>query len=84
PARRVRLVTAIRAEALNAGIEEDPGITATMSPAEALTRIDRFVCDIKASQFGDGLHVYGQGAGEREGLLTALAGRRVEAGPSGS
>ena len=84
PARRVRLVTAIRAEAQVAGIEQDLGITATMSAAEALTRIDRFVCDIKASQFGDGLHVYGQGAGEREGLLTALAGRRVAAGPSGS
>ena len=84
PARRVRLVTAIRAEAQAAGIEQDLGITADMSAAEALTRIDRFVCDIKASQFGDGLHVYGQGAGEREGLLTALAGRRVAAGPSGS
>lgn len=84
PARRVRLVTAVRAEAQAAGIEQDIGITTTMSTAEALTRIDRFVCDIKASQFGDGLHVYGQGAGEREGLLTALAGRRVAAGPSGS
>jgi cobaltochelatase CobN len=84
PARRGRLVAAVRAEAQAAGIEQDLGITATMSAAEALTRIDRFVCDIKASQFGDGLHVYGQGAGEREGLLTALAGRRVAAGPSGS
>jgi cobaltochelatase CobN len=84
PARRVRLVAAVRAEAEAAGVEQDLGLTATMSAAEALTRIDRFVCDIKASQFGDGLHVYGQGAGEREGLLTALAGRRVAAGPSGS
>ena len=84
PARRVRLVAAVRAEAQVAGIEQDLGIAASMSPAEALTRIDRFVCDIKASQFGDGLHVYGHGAGEREGLLTALSGRRVAAGPSGS
>ena len=84
PARRVRLVAAVRAEAQVAGIEQDLGIAASMSPAEALTRIDRFVCDIKASQFGDGLHVYGNGAGEREGLLTALSGRRVAAGPSGS
>jgi cobaltochelatase CobN len=84
PARRVRLIAAIRNEAQSAGIEQDLGLTAAMSPAEAITRIDRFVCDIKASQFGDGLHVYGQGAGEREGLLTALAGRRVAAGPSGS
>lgn len=84
PARRVRLVATIRAEAQSAGVERDLGLTATSTAAEAITRIDRFVCDIKASQFGDGLHVYGQGAGEREGLLTALAGRRVAAGPSGS
>jgi cobaltochelatase CobN len=84
PARRVRLVATIRAEAQSAGVEQDLGLTATSTAAEAITRIDRFVCDIKASQFGDGLHVYGQGAGEREGLLTALAGRRVAAGPSGS
>jgi cobaltochelatase CobN len=84
PARRLRLIAAIRAEAQSAGIEQDLGLSATSTAAEAITRIDRFVCDIKASQFGDGLHVYGQGAGEREGLLTALAGRRVAAGPSGS
>ncbi len=84
PARRVRLVATIRAEAQSAGVEQDLGLTATSTAAEAITRIDRFVCDIKASQFGDGLHIYGQGAGEREGLLTALAGRRVAAGPSGS
>jgi cobaltochelatase CobN len=84
PARRVRLIAVIRAEAKSVGIEQDLGLAATASAAEAITRIDRFVCDIKASQFGDGLHVYGQGVGEREGLLTALAGRRVAAGPSGS
>ena len=27
---------------------------------EAITRIDRFVCDVKDSQFGDGLHVFGR------------------------
>ncbi|MEP3686203.1 MAG: cobaltochelatase subunit CobN, partial [Sulfitobacter dubius] len=54
------------------------------SSAEALTRIDAFVCDIKESQYGDGLHVFGAGEGEWDGLLTALAGRRVTSGPSGS
>jgi hypothetical protein len=55
--------------------------------AEAIARIDRFVCDVKDSQYGDGLHVFGrgeQGAAERHGLLAALAGRRVAAGPAGS
>jgi cobaltochelatase CobN len=57
---------------------------ADASAAEAITRIDRFVCDIKESQFGDGLHIFGQGTGEFDGLTAALAGRRVAAGPAGS
>ncbi|MBM9400119.1 cobaltochelatase subunit CobN [Gluconacetobacter azotocaptans] len=84
PARRDRLIEAIRAEARAAGVEQDLGIPQGAGAAEAIVRIDRFVCDIKESQFGDGLHVYGQGAGEREGLLTALSGRYVPPGPAGS
>ncbi|MDP4032355.1 MAG: cobaltochelatase subunit CobN [Pseudorhodobacter sp.] len=84
PARRGRLIASIRAEAQSAGVEDDLDLAANASPAEAITRIDRFVCDIKQSQFGDGLHVYGQGPGEMAGLLAALAGQRVAAGPSGS
>lgn len=87
PARRDRLIRAIRDEARGRGVEDDLGLGEDASPAEAITRIDRFVCDIKESQFGDGLHVFGSGAcgtEERAGLLAALAGRRVEPGPSGS
>ncbi|MGR3502608.1 cobaltochelatase subunit CobN [Pseudaestuariivita sp.] len=87
PRRRDRLIETIREEAQATGVETDLGLDADASAAEAITRIDRFVCDIKESQFGDGLHVYGtgpHGAGEKEGLLSALAGRRVNAGPSGS
>lgn len=42
---------------------------------------------MKASQFGDGLHVFGrgeQGAAERNGLLAGLDGRWIAPGPSGS
>ncbi|MDD8023334.1 MAG: cobaltochelatase subunit CobN, partial [Paracoccaceae bacterium] len=87
PARRTRLIGDIRDEARALGVEADLGIPAQASAAEAITRIDRFVCDIKESQFGDGLHVFGRGAcgdAERAGLLTALDGRRVAPGPSGS
>ncbi|MBU3029121.1 cobaltochelatase subunit CobN [Paracoccus marinaquae] len=87
PARRDRLIGAIRDEARAAGVEGDLGIPAGASAAEAITRIDRFVCDIKESQFGEGLHVFGTGPcgdEERAGLLTALAGRHVAPGPSGS
>ena len=84
PARRDRLIGAVRAEAQAAGVEADLGLATDASMAEAITRIDRFVCDIKESQFGDGLHVYGAAAGEMDGLLAALAGRFVPPGPAGS
>ena len=84
PARRDRLIGAVRAEAQAAGVEADLGLPALASMAEAITRIDRFVCDIKESQFGDGLHVYGAARGEMDGLLAALAGRFVPPGPAGS
>jgi cobaltochelatase CobN len=84
PARRDRLIDTIRSEAQAAGVEDDLGITDDTCMAEAITRIDRFVCDIKESQYGDGLHTFGQGDGENEGLLAALDGKRVASGPSGS
>lgn len=99
PARRRRLVGAIRAEAQGAGVEADLGLSAQASPAEAVPRIDRFVCDLKESRFGEGLHVWGRGtpdgrggfsgdaasiASERAALGRALAGERIAAGPSGS
>ena len=84
PARRDRLIGDIRAEAQAAGVETDLAIPAGAAAAEAIPRIDRFVCDIKESQFGDGLHVYGAAEGETEGLRAAITGRRVAAGPSGS
>ncbi|WP_063694329.1 cobaltochelatase subunit CobN [Bradyrhizobium stylosanthis] len=87
PARRQRLIAAIRDEARAAGLEDDLGLDASAAPAEAIPRIDRFVCDLKESQFGDGLHVFGRGtcgSAERDALRAALAGQRVAPGPSGS
>ncbi|WP_372573290.1 cobaltochelatase subunit CobN [Ruegeria jejuensis] len=97
PKRRDRLQADIRDEAQAIGLENDLGLNQATCSAEAITRIDRFVCDIKESQFGDGLHIFGRApevAGpfdasasaiaERQGLLDALAGKRIDAGPSGS
>ncbi|MFV0474281.1 MAG: cobaltochelatase subunit CobN, partial [Pikeienuella sp.] len=93
PGRRGRLIADIRAEAQAHGVEEDLGLDRAASPAEAITRIDRFVCDLKESRFGDGLHVYGRAGpdedramakAERVGLLAAISGRRVAPGPAGS
>jgi cobaltochelatase CobN len=87
PGRRDRLIGAIRAEATASGLAEDLGLPQSASAAEAILRIDRFVCDIKESQFGDGLHIFGKGdcgVSESAGLLAALAGKAVAAGPAGS
>ncbi|MCW1931464.1 cobaltochelatase subunit CobN [Pararhodobacter zhoushanensis] len=87
PARRDRLQASIRTEAQALGLEDELGLTRATSLAEAITRIDRFVCDVKESQFGEGLHIFGtgdHGASERAGLRAALSGRFVPPGPSGS
>lgn len=97
PRRRDRLQEDIRAEAQALGVENDLGLDRAACSAEAITRIDRFVCDIKESQFGEGLHIWGRApttdtafdtsastSAERQSLLDALDGRRIAAGPSGS
>lgn len=98
PARRGRLIGAIRDEARARGVEDDLGIPPGASAAEAIVRIDRFVCDIKESQFGDGLHIWGRGTpgatgltgdptsvtAEAAALVDALVGLPIAPGPSGS
>jgi len=87
PARRKRLQADIRDEANALGLEDTLALDRTASAADVVTRIDTFVCDVKDSRFGDGLHVFGRGPhgdAERDGLLAALAGRRVPSGPAGS
>ncbi|WP_170417646.1 cobaltochelatase subunit CobN [Ruegeria atlantica] len=97
PKRRDRLQEDIRDEAQAIGLESDLGLDQATCTAEAITRIDRFVCDIKESQFGDGLHIFGRvpevaanfdtapsAHAERKALIDALAGKRIDAGPSGS
>lgn len=96
PRRRDRLMADIRDEAEGLGIARDLGLTPGLALAEAIARIDRFVCEVKDSQFGEGLHIWGRAdpgappehaaaaAAERAALLTALAGRRIAPGPAGS
>ncbi|UWS04873.1 cobaltochelatase subunit CobN [Phaeobacter inhibens] len=87
PARRDRLIDSIRTEAQGTGVEADLGLTPDSCAAETITRIDAFVCDIKESQYGEGLHIFGTGqcgAEERAGLIAALNGHMVPPGPSGS
>ena len=97
PNRRERLKESIRVEAEALGIEADLGINEECSHSDALSRIDRFVCDIKETQFGDGLHIFGRKCqqilpfktecselAEQQAIRNALSGKRISAGPSGS
>lgn len=87
PARRDRLQAEIEQEAEALGLAAALGLARAADRAEAMTRIDAFVCDVKDSRFGDGLHVHGRGdcaEAERDGLLRGLDGRRIEPGPAGS
>jgi cobaltochelatase CobN len=99
PRRRDRLVGAILQGARDCGVDRDIALDEDTAQEEAVARIDAFVCDVKETQFTDGLHVFGEmpaGAAdpampfaacakaERAALLCALAGRAVAPGPAGS
>ncbi|MCS0496379.1 cobaltochelatase subunit CobN [Ancylobacter sp. MQZ15Z-1] len=87
PRRRQRLARLIVEEAGRTGFARDAGLTTELAPDEALKQIDAFLCDIKEMRLKDGFHVYGRGAcgeAERAGLMAALDGRRVAAGPAGA
>ena len=97
PSRRERLKLKIREETKRLGLEDDLGIIKNDDADKVLTKIDKFVCDIKDTQFGDGLHVYGRSTDnnysfdikksitkERDNIVKSISGFRIEPGPSGS
>jgi cobaltochelatase CobN len=100
PRRRERLARAIVDAARESGLDRDSGLTDTMTPREAVVRLDSFVCDVKTTLVADGLHIFGRApppvedqaampfeacaAGERAALLAALDGKHVAPGPAGS
>ena len=90
PNRRERLKESIRVEAEALGIEADLDINDECSHSDALSRIDRFVCDIKETQFGDGLHIFGRKCqqilpfktecselAEQQAIRNALSGKHI-------
>jgi cobaltochelatase CobN len=87
PRRATRLSELILARAWETGLAAESGLTQETTPADALPRLDAWLCDLKDQRIGDGLHVFGQAAhgdAELRGLLAALDGRFVPPGPAGS
>ena len=96
PRRRKTLAAEILASAGCAGLAADLNLPADAEPAEAIARIDAFLCDVKELAIKDGLHVFGQaiasddpliaacGPAEMAALISALDGRFVKPGPSGA
>ena len=95
--RRARLLaSAILDRARDGDLLADCGVPADATPEDALGRLDSWLCDVKEARIGDGLHVFGAAApgrggafdrcsaAETAGLLSALDGRFVAPGPSGS
>ena len=91
PRRARAIATLILDKAGDSGLAQECSASG-LEPEAALKALDAWLCDLKELRIGDGLHVYGcEGsadpacaAGERRGLLQALAGRFVEPGPGGA
>ena len=72
--RTTLLRTDILDRAASAGLLDESGVAPGMPEDDALARLDAYLCDVKALQIRDGLHVYGiQPAPERLALLPAGA-----------
>ena len=89
PARRERLIAAIREEARDRRPRSRQRPYRHERAAEAIVRLDSFVCDVKDTLVADGLHVFGRGAcGEsasgRRAARRRSAGKHVAPGPAGS
>lgn len=82
PRRRKVLAGQIVDAAVRACIGGTCGLTQGMSDADAITRIDAFLCDIKELSIRDGLHVLDET--ELDALMRALDGRFVAPGPAGA
>ena len=89
PKRAKLIARTILERAGETGLAAEAGIDAA-ADREALQALDGWICDVKEMRIRDGLHVFGRGhdvgcaAGERRGLLAALAGRFVPGGPAGA
>ncbi len=94
--RRAKLIAgAVMDEAERTGLGAECGVTRGADAADALTKLDAWLCDMKEMRIGDGLHVFGRARdddamrdacaeAEMSALLRALGGRFIEPGPAGA
>ena len=94
--RRAKLIAgAIMDEAERTGLGAECGVTRGADAADALAKLDAWLCDMKEMRIGDGLHVFGRARdgdamrdacaeAEMSALLRALDGRFIEPGPAGA
>ena len=95
--RRERLAQLIVECAQHSGLAREAGVGAQADSVESLRRIDAWLCDLKDLAIKDGQHIYGRAPNgkadparnasvdnERRGLIDALDGKRIVAGPAGS
>lgn len=68
PKRAQRIADAILARAKEIGLAQDCGAD-DLAPAEALAKLDGWLCDIKDMRIGDGLHVFGRAPAEPAAIL---------------
>ena len=80
--RRDRLARDVLDAVAKGGLEVACGIGPEMTEAEALMRVDAFLCDVKALAIRDGLHVLDET--ELDAIRRALDGGFIEPGPSGA
>ncbi len=82
--RRRVLAGDIVTAAQNANLDKELGLPADMPEADAIARIDSFLCDVKEMAIRDGLHVFGskplaQSASSDDPLLNACAEAEMSA-----
>lgn len=80
--RRKSLAKQILDAASSAGIGDACGLSPGMAEADAIARIDAFLCDVKELAIRDGLHILD--TTEISAIISALDGRFIPPGPSGA
>ncbi len=86
PRRAALIADVILERAQDAGLAKDCGAT-NLAPAEALAKLDGWLCDVKDMRISDGLHVFGRAPNDSAAILADFSANaetqaRLDASPS--